>query len=84
MEPIPWSDEAVAIQQLEFGHPGERVIVAQGPLGSVIDELARTTGTLDASLVISLTNRGVPPFQVDLREIGQLIEKRRHQRSGAT
>ncbi len=80
MEQIPWSEEAVAVRQLEFGHPGERVIVARGTLATVIDELAKTPGKLDPSLVISLSNRRVPPFQFDLREIGRLIVKRRHDR----
>lgn len=80
MERIPWSDEAVAVRQLEFGHPGERVIVAQGTLVTVIDELAKTRGKLDPSLIISLSNRCVPPFQFDLREIDRLIVKRRRAR----
>jgi hypothetical protein len=76
MEQIPWSDEAVAVQQVESGHPGERVIVAQGTLGSVIDELADKTRELDPSLIISLSDRRVPPFHLDLRETALLIRKR--------
>lgn len=78
MEEIPWSEEAVAVRQLEFGHPGERMIVARGTLATVIDELAKTPGKLDPSLVISLSNRRVPPFQFDPREIGRLMVERRH------
>ena len=80
MDDVPWNEEAVAVRQLEFGHPGERLIVAHGTLATVIDELAKTAGKLDPSLVISLSNRRVPPFQFDLGEIGRLIVKRRHLR----
>ena len=81
MDEIPWNDEAVAVRQVEHGHRGERVIVAQGSLATVIDQISWITGELHPSLAISLSDRRVPPFQYDLREIGRLIARRRRARS---
>lgn len=80
MQQIPWSDEAVAVQQLVPGHPGERVIIAQGTLGSVVDKLTGMAGELTPTLLISLSDRRVPPFQLDLCEIRRLIGIRRRRR----
>ena len=73
MEDIPWNSEAVAVRQREGGHRGERIIVAQGTLATVINDIARRDVELDRTLVISLADRSAAPFQYDVCDIARLI-----------
>ena len=83
MQAIPWSDEAMAVRQPDWGYVGERIIVSRGTLARVIDEIAETFVALGPTLSISLPNRGGAPFKYDVADIGRLIAARRSEEGQA-
>jgi hypothetical protein len=77
VQAVPWSDEAMAVRQPDWGYARERIIVARGTLAAVIDEITERFVALGPTLSISLPDRRQAPFQYNVSDIRGLVAARR-------